>query len=162
MRESVEVSWHASKLNLAGFFRSVCDGLNSNGVDLGQSGMIIEGFIYDLGHNGRGFDDFPRAITLELPDVSRPKTSERVEPEKQELEVEMSVSDLLEQFKALIFPYLQSHRYYKETPSSLDSIMRAIEAMKEHSSGWKGKVLLHPQYGGKYEVKSIMLIYPLS
>ncbi len=61
-RSSVVVSWHGSKEVLAMAVRRVYDHLSETGHrDLSAD---VGGFVYDLGHSGRGMEKFPSKFQL--------------------------------------------------------------------------------------------------
>lgn len=157
-KEHFEIYWRTSKLDLAEFLRGLYQKLGSENRGFYQEtrgSSPIEGFIYDIGHYGRGLDDFPETIGLETPETREVETPS---PNKPLLEVEMPVSDLVEQIKEQIRPYLEQHPYKKNNPQAFIAELETLEAIARRTSGRMVRVKLSLDYQNRYKIKSVELV----
>ncbi len=159
-KEQTQVNWRASKGEFAGFVRGLYNRLvaeNHSFYNEAGAGDNIDGLIYDFGHPGRGMDDFPYAISLEIPGAR--EVASRWKGGKPSLEVEISVSDLVSQLKSQVRPYLEQHPYRRNHPQAFEAELKTLEVIERRTSGGIARVNLsfHHEQGG-YRINSIELV----
>lgn len=141
---SLTINWYASKDTVAGFTRAAFEDeyIRDRDFRMRTRGATfnVQGLLYDLGHSGRGLQDFPRELALIVPRPRRARVAWREEP------------NLL---SAVPFPQLYDQitqaveRYVVETyrkrgglfPPRQDEFQSEIDALKALSEQCKRKIV---------------------
>lgn len=157
-KEVLSVNWRASKEPLARFIRAVYDRMPRAGDsfyrEIPEHGVPVEGLIYDLGHNGRGFDEFPYTVALE---VSNPHEIPLPYSLDTGLEVDMSVADLVRQIKSQIEDFVMSHPFAQNNPKPYEASMKTLDVLAQRAGNQKVKIIFGTDYGNNREIESLQI-----
>src|SRR3989344_4431829 len=100
--EQFSLNWRASKETLARFAGELREIMSIR--DVGGR-VLIDGFIYDLGHYGRGLSDFPFIMPLEAEDEQILQQGDKAAV------IRLEVSSLMAQLMTRVEPYAETHRW---------------------------------------------------
>lgn len=124
-------------------------------ADRTRGGTNVAGFLYDLGHNGRGLDDFPYQIQIVTSSATPVKIPWSEDPG---LQVDMPFSELLTQFTEQIRDFVETHEFRRRDPNAFQNEVSALSALAEQVRGRTASLKLSQGWGGGYEVESIEVL----
>jgi len=107
-------------------------------------GSYAVGFVYDLGHNGRGLMGFPRVITLS--GLEESKFYEADLPEWTGLETRINASCLLDQLATKVEEYLNSDKYGDWHQHQLKALRDISQQVEDTKVNLKLVARRNPQY----------------
>ncbi len=156
-KEVIDVNWYASKEPLSVFVRLLYNHAFSS-VNRDRlyretpSGYFpLDGFIYDLGHNGRGFDEFPKVVRIEVPDLK--------EIAGAELEVDMPVADFVTQIKSQIEDFVMAHEFAQARPQSYEATMKVFDILAREAGDQKVKIIFGTNFDRTRKINSLDLAH---
>jgi hypothetical protein len=101
------VNWPASKMTVAGFTRAAFDYECAHDREFflrASGGGNVEGLLYDLGHEGRGLQDFPSRMSLTVPQPRQESVAWR--PDEPNLVASMQLPQLYDQLTDEVERYI--------------------------------------------------------
>lgn len=155
-KDSVTINWRGSNDVVARFIRKTYD---EETIDrdflrelLAVSRGDIGGFVHDVGHPGRGMDDFPFEIVLKTPKTQ--ETSVLSLTKRSGLRVEMLASELVNQVANEIDRYGHTHRWGYNV--IFEEKVKYLRALATRIRDAKIRVDFRPDYEeGRYLIESI-------
>ncbi len=160
MPARVEVNWRASKEPLARFVRLLYDRDSSGSQresfykEIPPGGIPLDGLLYDLGHSGRGFDEFPYIVTL---DASQSREITLPYAEDKGLEVDMKVADLIKQLKSQIEDFVMQHPYAQSNPEPYVTTMKTLDVLAKRADDQKVKIIFGTDFQHNRVIESLTL-----
>lgn len=148
---SLKLYYPGCKDQLSAFVRQTYDTVLSNNpkfIKKTRRAGSIEGFIYDLGHIGRGLDNF-HELELLTPPPKKIKTEWG-----KGVAVEMPIADLLRQIATAADTFLQTHPWRQQSPNIFKAEISALNALAEEVGERKVKLTLTDEYDiGTYTIR---------
>lgn len=142
----IELEWPSSKEALATLIRNLSDEKRMDTHELRDKGYVgggyLEGFIYDLGHSGRGLDDFPPILTIK--DLEDSEFYETGYPEEQGLKTTINASKLLQQLATPIKEFLQT-----KPETGYQRYVDSLQTLADCSADDRIRLVLEPGFSGQ-------------
>lgn len=160
----INLSWGISKLDIAMFIRKVANDVVSLDGEFNEkypgAASRLGDLFYDLGHQGRDFEEFPKSLEISGP-AEEIAIKKFLSFERSSLEVSTTVSEFLCQIVPTVAGFLREHPSYQTTgKKDYEKDISALEDIVAKTRSWQAKIRVDPDYGKYYLLDKISYSLP--
>lgn len=137
----IELNWRASKEQLARGLRRLMETDYGEDSKLSKQAGWVESLLYDLGHNGRGFDDFPYTVDV----IFASSVELKKEGGYEELKASVPLADLVQSVAESVQQYLDTNPRWKV--KWVNDVVEALTVLQDVAGDKRVDLVLRESVG---------------